>query len=399
MNDQPLWADGFVACACRILLDRIDDLTARVSAEIQRTEPVYGELHLVDPDDLRKTNRDNLSAVLGYLAGDPGAGFDTPQATGRSRAEDGVPLPAVLRAYRIGSSVVWDELVALADDDLAAKHALLTMASEVWKLVDDYSQALTRGYQETVTAHARRDERAQYAALDALLTGQTDGAGLWDCARTLQLPVQGTYVAVAATTGSPTGEAIPGIADALSILGIRSAWQIRLDHHVGLVALTERFTVERLETMIAERTAGRVGIATPFHSLADTPVALRQAESTCAAADPAINEVLCYHSALIPVLLATAPDIAAALAENVLGPVLALPEHDRTSLIETARAWFDHGGEVTTVAEHLYCHRNTVRFRLNRIADLTGRHLSTPAHAVELYLALRACRMPGPAQA
>ncbi|MBL1075391.1 helix-turn-helix domain-containing protein [Nocardia sp. 2] len=395
MNVEPPPPDGFAARACRMLLDRLDDLVRRVSAEIQRAEPAYGVGGIVGLAELRKANRDNLVALLEYLAagGDPGT--DAPYATGRRRAEGGIPLPAVLRAYRIGSAVVWEELVGLARTP-EEQHELLILATRVWKLVDDYSQALTIGYQEAVAEHSRRDARAQDAALDALLSGRADGTRLWDCARALRLPPQGSYAVVAAAAGATAEEAIPGIAEALAVLGVRSAWRVQLDQHVGLVALTERFTVERLCDILAERTVGRVGISAPFGALTETPAALRQAESTCAAADPDSRQVLHYNEALIPVLLATAPDIAAALTATVLGPILALPEHDRITLLDTARGWFAHGGEVAAVAESLFCHRNTVRFRINRIAELTGRRLSSPAEAVELYLALRAYRVSAP---
>ncbi|MCU1646996.1 MAG: PucR family transcriptional regulator [Nocardia sp.] len=387
--------EGFVARASTTLLQRLDDVVDRVAAEIERAEPVYGSSHAVTPEELRRTNRANLEAILSHLAGDPEAGTAAPRSTGHRRAENGVPLPSVLRAYRIGSGVVWDELLTMAGDDPKASRELLDIASRVWKLVDDYSQALTDGYQETVAEQLRRDARAHDAALDALLSGQVDGARLWECARTLGLPAQGSFVVVAATTGAAATEALPGVGEALSVLGVASSWRVRADSHIGIVTLTTRFTEPRLHALLAERSVGRAGISAAFGALTEAVTGLRQAELACAATQSGSKQVLRYDEALIPVLLAGSPDVASALARAVLGPILALPQHDRDVLLDTVRTWFAHDGEVSAIAAALFCHRNTVRFRLNRVAELTGRRLTEPRAATEMYLALETHRIQG----
>ncbi|WP_330179350.1 helix-turn-helix domain-containing protein [Nocardia sp. NBC_01503] len=395
MNTPNTLPGGFVARASTALLERIDDVVDRVAAEIERAEPVYGSLHAVTPEDLRRANRANLESILGHLAGRREAGIAAPRSTGHRRAETGVPLPAVLRAYRIGSGVVWDELLAMAGDDPVASRELLDIASHVWKLVDDYSQALTDGYQETVAEQLRRDARAHDAALDALLSGQVDGARLWEFARTLGIPAQGSYVVVASTTGTAASEALPGVDKGLSMLGVSSAWRVRADSHIGIIALTTRFTEPRLRALLAERSVGRVGISSTFGTLVDASAALRQAELACAATQPGSHQVLGYDDALIPVLVAGSPEVSSALARSILGPILALPEHDREVLLETMRTWFEEDGEVSAVAAALFCHRNTVRFRINRVAELTGRRLTEPRAATEIHLALEARRILG----
>ncbi|MFI6866886.1 PucR family transcriptional regulator [Nocardia sp. NPDC050406] len=393
--------DGFVARACATLLERIDDVVAGVAAEIERAEPAYGSQHLVDGAELRRSNQENLEAILRYLAGYPGGlGTAMPRATGYRRAEDGVPLPAVLRAYRIGTGVVWNELLAMTENDAAAGRELLDAASDVWKLVDEYSQALTTGYQDAMAEQLRSDARAHDAALDALLTGHADGARMWECARTLGLPPSGEFVVVVAITDAAGAKAVPGVGKSLAMLGVASAWRVRVDSYAGIIALTPRFTDDRLRATLAERALGRVGISSPYTALTDSPAALRQAELACAATRPGSQEVLRHRDALLPMLLAGSPEVAAALVDSVLAPVLALPAHDRDTLLDTARMWFAHDGEVSAVAAALYCHRNTVRFRVNRIAELTGRRLTSPRAATEMQLALQAYRILGaPARA
>ena len=59
-------------------------------------------------------------------------------------------------------------------------------------------------------------------------------------------------------------------------------------------------------------------------------------------------------------------------------------------LTETVEAYLDHAGVLEACARHLFVHPNTVRYRLRRVADLTGRHPGDARGALALRLALDA---------
>jgi DNA-binding PucR family transcriptional regulator len=60
------------------------------------------------------------------------------------------------------------------------------------------------------------------------------------------------------------------------------------------------------------------------------------------------------------------------------------------TLLETAATYLESGGGLEGTARLLFVHPNTVRYRLGRIADLTGYQLTDPhdAHTVRIALAL-----------
>jgi DNA-binding PucR family transcriptional regulator len=60
------------------------------------------------------------------------------------------------------------------------------------------------------------------------------------------------------------------------------------------------------------------------------------------------------------------------------------------SLLETAAAYLEGGGGLEGTARLLFVHPNTVRYRLGRVAELTGYTLTDPhdAHTVRIALAL-----------
>jgi DNA-binding PucR family transcriptional regulator len=230
--------------------------------------------------------------------------------------------------------------------------------------------------------------------LDALLRGEHgDGARLWESATALRLPHDGTFVVVAAGTPQPGVEAIRDADETLRRRGVRSAWRVEVDTHVGVVALTARTAVARLATLLAGLTAGRIGISEPFTNLDQTPAALRQARLAHTTATADGPQVARYEQVPVAVLLASTPDAAAVLARSVLGPVLTLPAAERDLLLQTLRTWFAEEGATSTAAAKLHLHRNTVRYRLRRIEELTGRSLAQPTGLAEVHLALEAVRV------
>ena len=63
--------------------------------------------------------------------------------------------------------------------------------------------------------------------------------------------------------------------------------------------------------------------------------------------------------------------------------------------LDTARAWFTNGGSTSRIARALHVHRNTVRYRIRRLQELTGRDLAQPLDAAEVHVALECVRLLG----
>ena len=58
--------------------------------------------------------------------------------------------------------------------------------------------------------------------------------------------------------------------------------------------------------------------------------------------------------------------------------------------METLGALLRHDGSPTHAADELFCHRNTVIYRMKQIEQLTGRSLTDPRDKMLLGLALLA---------
>ncbi len=59
-------------------------------------------------------------------------------------------------------------------------------------------------------------------------------------------------------------------------------------------------------------------------------------------------------------------------------------------LLRSLEAFLEHNGQWEGAARELYCHRHTLRYRIRRVEELTGRDLSSARDRIEFWLALRA---------
>lgn len=89
-------------------------------------------------------------------------------------------------------------------------------------------------------------------------------------------------------------------------------------------------------------------------------------------------------------LLAAVPDeVWRGFRERLLGPVVAYDLAHQADLVATLEAFLRCDGSWTRCAAALHVHVNTLRYRIGRIEELTGRDLSRLADRVDFYLALR----------
>lgn len=87
-------------------------------------------------------------------------------------------------------------------------------------------------------------------------------------------------------------------------------------------------------------------------------------------------------------LLMGTPEARRLFAESVLAPLDTADEGKRSDLFKTVRAYVSTLGNHELTAEALGVHRHTVRSRLARIAEVTGRDLSRPEDFLELWIAV-----------
>jgi hypothetical protein len=324
--------------------------------------------------------------IFGGLAG-PQTFDTTPAAlTGESRAQSRVPLHMVMSAYRIGSHLIWQALldVVEAHGDIS-QHALLTVTERIWEAQDVYTQAMTTGYRRRATQQAIADEAERAALTEALFSGTASpGHSPWEIADLLGLPTRGPYVIVAARTPELGRLALPGIVDVLRSSDIYSAWRLLPELQIGIVHLPSDGAHTNLIATLQRMSSRGVGVSPQFDSPAEIGTALRYARVAVTGSNES-EPVVEFEDSVLGIAAVSAPDVNLRLAEVVLGGLDGIGDSDL--LAATFRVWVTRRGSISEAAAALFCHPNTVRHRLRRIEEGTGRSINVPLELAELCLA------------
>jgi len=387
-----------VAAIAEAVGARLPELVDRVVLRISAEFDFYGKGDVVSQQDLRESVHGNLASLVHQLTTDQPPDLSAARATGRQRARQGAPLADILHAYRIGFTELWS---AIVDEGRRSPQApwelLVDAASRVWWLIGEYTQELTVAYREAAAELLLAGARERSALVEALFTGGApDQDTLWEAAKLLRLPWDGLFVVVAVETPALGREGFPEAESVLTARGIGSAWLLHPDLQTGVVSLRHQDTTALLLGLLGRGVRTRAGVSPVYHSLGDTPRALHYArlvQRSLPSGGPAVAQ---FEETPLRVLAAAAPDAAGELARAVLGPVLDLPVQDRATLLDTLRAWFEAGGSAVETGKRIYCHPNTVRYRLRRLQEHTGRSLDDPTGAAELLAAVEALRVMHP---
>lgn len=374
---------------------RLPALVDRVVERIRAEFDVYGQDDVISLEDLRASVRSNLESMVRQLTADRPPDLSAPRETGRRRARQGAPLADILHAYRIGFTEFWHAIVDEAHRSAQVPPELLVdAASGVWWLIGEYTQELTVAYREAAAELLLAGARERSALVEALFTGGIpDRDTLWEAAKLLRLPWEGVFAVVAVEAPGLAQEGLPDAETLLAARGIGSAWLLHSESQTGVVSLRHQDTASLLLELLGRGVRARAGVSPIYHSLGDTPRALHYARLVQRSLPPGTQAVAQFEETPLRVLAAAAPDAAGELARAVLGPVLDLPDQDRSTLLATLRAWFDAGGSAAETGKRIYVHPNTVRYRLRRLQEHTGRSLDDPRAAAELLAALEALRV------
>lgn len=182
----------------------------------------------------------------------------------------------------------------------------------------------------------RGDERG-WALLDALLEDET-GPGLAALAgAVLGLPEQGRY-AVAVVPAPWCAGNRPGDAH-----GMRFLWRPRPDREIAVVALGDA-DPPAVAALLSGEGTGPGGVSPVVDALSALGTARRLADAALLTCGPGGEEVVCLDGRIPAALVAGQPALAAYLATDVFGPLLARDPADRALLVSTLDAWLECGG-------------------------------------------------------
>lgn len=382
-----------VAALASGLVARVDTLADEMADRIETRIEFYRDTDVIGRAELIRSLTGNIQHILGELISPGSSDRTTPRQIGRARAMQGVPLDDVLRAYRVGFAFVWERLLAEAREaGPASLDALLDGSARMWELSDDFAMAMNDAYRAALNERLIAADRRRSGIVSTILAGSSEHSA-WEVAKLLDLPFQGTFLVIAVEADPAAPPPVASLEDRLRGLDVASVWRAQPDHEVGLLSVGRHRAPDTVVEELSRGAAGRIGVSPFFDRLDGAARALRLAQVAMDSLPAGATTTRQFDDSALIDLLVKDRDTTAEFVQRVLGRVLALPGDERATMLATVTAWIDAKGSAAEAGRVLYCHENTVRYRIRRLEEHVDGSLDDPRRLTDLATALEALRV------
>jgi hypothetical protein len=298
------------------------------------------------------------------------------------RLEQGVPLVQVLQSYRLWTVTTWQEV-----GGFLAGHGDVS-----WQQTVDLAGLIIQ-HTEFVSAIASdaytTEERGIWIDIDTLrgpqwellLSGSADATAvdeLQACSFGDRGPLRMWLVAARADGG-------PRISRHAAVRELVRSWRAAVDGPAvvavggGVVALLAPADAggDALSARLADSRALEcvaVACGAPHQRLVDLLAEHAEVHHALELAVrlPPAARPLTWREAVIPAAASGADRLLNGWLDRIVDVLRAYEQGHATPLLETLRTFLEEDLSIQRCARRLYCHRNTVRYRLRRTQELTG---------------------------
>ena len=372
--------------------DTVTEMRSRLPAVAEETvAAIFAEVPgyegaLTGPmgENIRNAVQLALGGFLSLASGRRGADPRTPTAPavegayqlGRGEARSGRTTEALLAAYRVGARVSWREMSTTVLYSGAPPETLVDFAELVFAYIDELSAASVAGHADELATTGRVRQRLLERIARHLLQGASpetvvaavERAG-WEAPTTL------TAVVV------PEAQVRPVLAAVASRTLVASDLPDLDDHALLLVPDAHG----RRRPALLRAILGRGAIAGPARPWLEVRASYERAIRA-----RSLGVVEDTEAHLAQLVLCADPEALADLRAQVLAPLEGLRAGSAEKLADTLRSWLLHQGRRDDVAEELFVHPQTVRYRMGQLRDLYGDRLDDPSTVLALTIALGA---------
>lgn len=350
------WASG----ATGELLDDLVPIAQRVTATIRTALPAYVSVPL---DEHRAAVADQLAMVLTGLREQrsPGrAELVNAERLGRRRAEQGIVVSALMQAYELPVQELWQRYADLVTDGEQARE-LIALAPALLGWLHQVGGAAATGHQIVTASRLANDVRMQTELLELVMSDPAS-AQCASLAAELGLEPNGSFQAVGFIPSSDAREL--------------ERLHLRLRLHVGTVAagihdakfyvLQQQDRTEVITQLCRPHAEKAVfGIGEPRSGIAGAALSIGDALRAVDLSMVLGEDVVFSEHWLLASVLASAAHL-----DHLDGGV-AIAASNR-HLSQTVLAFAREGLSTAAAARTLHLHPNTVAYRLDRWARLTG---------------------------
>jgi hypothetical protein len=391
------------------ILTRFEDRVEQIADEIADATVAEVEAFGAMRDatlraEVRALARQHLSAFLQVTRAErppPAQMLADVRERAATRARQLVPLAALVHSYMIAQRVISAAITREAGPDARSRGAALELMASTFEYNIAVTTAMADAYVETVQGDLAELDSARRAVVDAMLRADADDPPeLARRAVGLGLDLDRAHVVVLVAIGPAADGAAPAVSERSAVQSIarasgrpeRQAFVVgRGDEVVAVLDTVGPSAAKQvLDRAAAQLAYGgqmplRAGVGTPFVGVGGFRDSYHQARRALRHATPRRPVIVAPADVLLFDELTTArSDDAGELIPRATREALADPV-----LRTTLQAWVDADLNVATAARVLSLHPNSMRYRLRRITELTGRDPRSMTDLLELIAASR----------
>ena len=368
---------------------RADEIAEEIAAASVAEVPGFGSarsaaLH----DEIRTLARRHLDAFLHAVrTGGPPSPEVLAAVRERAvdRAREMVPLAALLHSYLIAQRVISAAIAAEAGPDARSRGAALELTARTFDYNIATTAAMADAYVEAVQGDLAELEAGRRELVDALLrAGSQPGPELTRRAIGLGLDPTHSHVVVLAVIDRPDSDPVEAgsqrwVAEAMAQASgrpRRNAFVV-IRNRVVIAVLDAngrhdaRAVLDRAGAAVRQAGRGllRAGIGTPFTGTGGFGASYHEARRALRHSTASRPVVASPHDVgIFDELLATSDEALAELVPDAIRRALADPV-----VRATLHAFVEADLSVAATASAMSLHPNSLRYRLGRITELTGR--------------------------
>lgn len=355
-------------------LEHLAEVTvARVISDLE----AYRE---VEPAALEISVRRNLGIAVRTLRAHKAPAPDElveAEETTRERFARGIPVEEIIRAFRISIGLIQEHFVAICVEQRVPAAATLAGSRLLWVLGDAFTTRVITAYHALDFDNALQDAQRRTAEVRSLLTGHLSSSDTAAELARYRIDPATSYAAIRCVTDLKAVEKTRRAIETSGGLPTRPA----------LVAVDDGECIGIVAKRPSIGEAQVIGIG-PFVPLRAVATSFQIASRACDVARRLRRRGVFGLEDLTWRLAASDhPEVTGFLTRRYLKPLR--DEGDFGEILEeTLRVYLHHGLSVTETARALVTHPNTLRYRLRRVTELTGRSLDSVDTLLELMWAL-----------
>ncbi|MBY4129893.1 PucR family transcriptional regulator [Rhodococcus fascians] len=378
------------------LLRRVKQFSGRLSTEavttMQGQLPFFGDLDAAQRASVQlliQTAVDNFLEWLKNPNSDIRFSLDAFQVIPQDLARR-LTLRQTVDMVRVAMEFFEQWLPALARND----QQLVALTEAVLRYGRELGFAAASVYASAAESRGAWDTRLEALVVDAVVRGDT-GSDMLSRAATLNWDATAPATVLVGTPPEDRGVSVVGTVHAVAQKHGRAALAVVQGTRLVMV----------VSGQITDSSAHHTFIDDMLQNFSDGPVVIGPTTRTLGAAHSSAVEAFAGMQAvagwrgaprpvhageLLPERALLNDGVAiSALNDHVVAPLAAAG----SGLADTLDAYLDCGGAVETCARQLFVHPNTVRYRLKRIAEVTGRDPTNPRDAYVLRVAATVGRL------